>query len=377
MRILVLIHEYPPIGGGGGRVAQDISEKLVRRGHEVCILTPAFEDLPSEEEQNGVKILRLKSGRKQAFKAGMDAMLGYVLASFSAGLRQVHQWKPDVIHVHFAVPAGASAWAISRVTGTPYVLTAHLGDVPGGVPEKTGKWFRFVFPFTPPIWKKAARVVAVSEFTRSLAVKNYPVEVDVIPNGVDLRLLDPGEIKINTPPCIVFAGRFAAQKNLPVLVKVLSRIKDLPWNCVLLGDGAFRPEIEKMVTESGLRDRFELKGWVDPAQVIEQFRKSDILFMPSLSEGLPVVGVQAMAMGLALVLSTAGGNIDLVKVGENGFLSAPHNEEGFEQSLRTLLTDPQKLLNFRLNSRKEAASFDLELISERYEKVFLEAAGQD
>ena len=375
MRILVLIHEYPPIGGGGGRVAQDISEKLVKRGHEVRILTPAFEALPCTEEQTGIQIIRLKSGRKQAFKAGLGAMLGYVLASFWEGLRQVRRWKPDILHVHFAVPAGASAWAISKLTGIPYVLTAHLGDVPGGVPEKTGKWFRFVFPFTPPIWKKAARVAAVSEFTRSLAVASYPVPVEVIPNGVDLNLLDPGEIKTNTPPCIVFAGRFAAQKNLPVLVRVLGRIKDLPWRCVLLGDGALRPEVERLISELNMVDRIELRGWVEPALVIEQFGKSDILFMPSLSEGLPVVGVQAMAMGLALVLSTAGGNVDLVQPDVNGFLCPADDEAGFERALRSLLSDPQLLLNFRLNSRKEAARFDLDLIAEAYEKVFKEAAG--
>ena len=139
--------------------------------------------------------------------------MGYVIASFWDGLRQTRKWKPDVFHIHFAVPAGAAGWALSVLTGIPYVLTAHLGDVPGGVPEKTGKWFRFIFPFTPPIWKKAFRVAAVSEFTRSLAVKSYPVAVDVIPNGVDLKLLDPGEIKNTHPPADCFCGQVCSPKE--------------------------------------------------------------------------------------------------------------------------------------------------------------------
>jgi hypothetical protein len=102
--------------------------------------------------------------------------------SIWAGLKIIREWHPQVIHTHFAVPAGAPAWLLNRLTGVPYVLTAHLGDVPAGL-RKDRKWFKWVFPFTPPIWKRAAAVVAVSEFTRQLALKSYPVDVGVIPKG--------------------------------------------------------------------------------------------------------------------------------------------------------------------------------------------------
>ncbi|NMB58548.1 MAG: glycosyltransferase family 4 protein, partial [Chloroflexi bacterium] len=69
MRVLVLCHEYPPIGGGGGRVAQDICAGLAARGHDVHLVTAAFGDLPREETQTGVTIHRLNSGRRQEFRA--------------------------------------------------------------------------------------------------------------------------------------------------------------------------------------------------------------------------------------------------------------------------------------------------------------------
>ncbi|HQN05064.1 MAG TPA: glycosyltransferase family 4 protein, partial [Anaerolineaceae bacterium] len=149
MRILVLCHEYPPLGGGGGRVAQDLSRGFVQQGHQVKLITPWFKDLPGTENDQGVEIIRIKSSRSQLFRADLKAMLGFVWASFWKGLQTARQWKPDVIHIHFAVPGGAAGYAISLLIGIPYVLTAHLGDVPGGVPEKTGKWFRWIFPFTP------------------------------------------------------------------------------------------------------------------------------------------------------------------------------------------------------------------------------------
>ena len=370
MRILVLIHEYPPVGGGGGRVARDLCEGLAARGHEVKVLTAHLKGLPEIEEKDRLLIRRLRSGRKEAFRAGLGAMAGYVLASVWKGYQEICTWKPDVIHVHFAVPAGATAWLLNWVTTTPYVLTAHLGDVPGGVPEKTGRWFKFIFPFTPPIWKKAARVVAVSQFTRQLAIQSYPVPVDVIHNGVDLAQIDPGEIKLNNPPRIVFAGRFMPQKNPLSLVRILARLQDLPWQAVLIGDGPLRPDLEQAIQISGLSERIRLTGWIEPEAVLEWYRSCDVMVLPSLSEGLPVVGVQAAAMGLALVFSRAGGNVDLVEPGKNGTLLDIGDEDGFVTALRSLLSDPQELLTMRLNSRQMASGFDLQHIIGAYEAIF-------
>ena len=80
----------------------------------------------------------------------------------------------------------------------------------------------------------------------------------------------------------------------------------------MLGDGVLRHDLEAEIAAQGLQERFELPGWVEPGQVIARYAKSDILLLPSLSEGFPVVGVQAMGMGLALVLSQIGGCVDLV-----------------------------------------------------------------
>jgi glycosyltransferase involved in cell wall biosynthesis len=79
MRILVLIHEYPPVGGGGGRVAQDLCQGFVQHGHEVCVLTAQCGDLPAQEDQDGIQIMRINSWRREPFRADLRAMAGYVL----------------------------------------------------------------------------------------------------------------------------------------------------------------------------------------------------------------------------------------------------------------------------------------------------------
>ncbi len=77
MRILVLIHEYPPVGGGRACGARPC-EGLVKQGHEILILTAHCEDLPTEEQHDGIKIQRLKSWRRLPYKADIRAMAGYV-----------------------------------------------------------------------------------------------------------------------------------------------------------------------------------------------------------------------------------------------------------------------------------------------------------
>ena len=371
MKILVLIHEFPPVGGGGGRAAQDICQGLVKRGHEITVLTAHLKGLPKEENVDRICVLRLPSLRREAFRASLAAMGGYVLSGLWSGYRLIKSWQPDVLHVHFAVPAGALAWALSKLTGIPYVMTVHLGDVPGGVPEKTGGWFKWVLPFTRPIWRDAKRVVAVSEFTRQLALKHYPREIEVIPNGVDLARLRPAGIRVKEPVRIAFAGRLMPQKNPIQIVRTLAELKHLPWNCVMLGDGPLMADVRQEIEIHNMQERFTLTGWVTPDEVLAWFDQSDILFMPSLSEGLPVVGVQALAKGLAFLVSNIGGFVDIVDEGQNGFLVALDNPSGFSATLEQLLSNPIQLGTFRDASLKKAAQFDLELIVEQYERAFL------
>ncbi len=372
MRILVVSHEYPPVGGGGARIIEDLCRGLAEQGHELVVLTTHLGDLSLEEEANGVKVIRLRCGRKVPYRARFSEMVRYVFASLIKGWHVIKLWRPDLMHVHFAVPAGASTMVLSKVTDVPYVLTAHLGDVPGGAPEKTDRWFRWIYPFTPSIWKSAARVVAVSEYTRQLALKHYPVDIRVIHNGFDLQDLKPEKIKIGDPPNVVWAGRFVPDKNPVQVVRTLAGLRDLDWNCVMLGDGPDRLQVKAEIKRYDLDDRIELPGWTSQEEVMACFAKSDVLFMPSFSEGLPIVGLQALVLGLAIVATRVGGFVELVDPGINGYLVEDAVGNGFSDPLSELLSNPEKLLSFRKASIKIADQFDIRQIVQSYNELFRE-----
>ena len=371
MRILVIIHEFPPIGGGGGPIARDLSAEWVKNGHQVRIVSAHYGELPHREIWNGIEVIRLSSFRTEPYRAKIKAMSGFIVSAVWYCLFKMKDFHPDIIHVHFAVPGGPVGLLVSKLKRIPYVLTAHLGDIPGASPEKTGQWFRFIRPLTPPIWRHAAKVIAVSEYSRKIALQTYDVPIQVIPNGVDYQNIKAHSVQPHAVPQIVFAGRFVPQKNLLQIIQTCEKIKKLSWHCTLIGEGQEKESMINLIQTAGLADRFTLPGWKTPEEVIDIFKNSDILFLPSKNEGLPVVGIQAMSCGLALILSSAGGNPEIITAGQNGFVEDPDDTNGFVRDLSLLLQDPDLLFRFRKMSLESAQRFDIKTTAKTYESVFL------
>jgi glycosyltransferase involved in cell wall biosynthesis len=137
----------------------------------------------------------------------------------------------------------------------------------------------------------------------------------------------------------------------------------------MIGDGPLMEDVRCAIHDFGLDSRFQLTGWIEPQNVLDWFDKSDILFMPSRSEGLPVVGVQALAKGLAIVANRVGGFVDLVDDDKNGYLET--DPAKFSTLLSGLLSDSNRLLAFRNASLENAKAFELEQIVREYESIFL------
>lgn len=376
MRILVLNFEYPPVGGGGGRVSAFLAQALQRRGHRLLVLTTGMPGTRGREVEAGVEVVRLRTGRRSASRASFPSMLCYVVAAWVKGMLLVRSWKPDVLHAHFAVPTGAAAWLVSRLTGIRYVLTVHLGDVPGGVPEKTSTWFRWVGRLTPPIWRRAAAVVAVSDYTRDLARRRYDVPIRVIPNGVPLDGRPRQAAPVGSPPVIAFVGRFARQKNPLIVVEALAEIANVPWHAVLVGDGPLRSAVEQRIRQAGLTGRVRLTGWLEPEAADRELAAADLLFMPSLAEGLPVVGVMALVHGVAIVGSRVGGLSELIVDGVNGYGLASSDRDGFVRALRRCVEDQTLLARLKSGSYSMASDFDVAEVAEAYEAILAGAVRQ-
>lgn len=374
LRILVLCYEWPPVGGGGGRAAKDVAEALARRGHEVRVQTVRMAGLPRHESVNGVEVHRIWGFRARPDRCSAWEMAGYVITSFGPTLSQLRKFRPDIVHAHFAVPTGALAFAASAFGKQPYVITAHLGDVPGAIPQQTDALFRWLNPAVRPIWRQAAEVTAVSEFVAELANQAYGRMPIVIPNGISLEGRLPLAGQPQGAPRLIFVGRLNGQKNLAFLIPLLSELRDLAWEFDIVGDGDERSSLEQGFAESGLSSRVHFHDWLPRADVEQRLAGAEVFLLPSLVEGVPLAVLEALKLGLVVVGSDIPSLRDIVSDNESGWLLPLARPEAWVQVLRELLTNPDQRQRMRQASWSSAEKFDLERITDDYEEVLCRVA---
>ncbi len=214
--------------------------------------------------------------------------------------------------------------------------------------------------------KRAAFVRCISNFCRSQCMIFAPPEkwnrLHLIHCGVRPELC---EVASHTQPGyrLLYVGRLAAVKGLPVLFESLVKIKQTNPDVVLtvVGDGGERQEIEKSAAQMGIADNVDFVGYKSQAEVRQYMQQSDIFVLPSFAEGLPIVLMEALAAGLPVVSTQIAGNSDLVENGINGYLVPPGDSVLMADYIKSLLDDVE--LRSRLGAagrQKIEADFDIQ-----------------
>jgi glycosyltransferase involved in cell wall biosynthesis len=168
-------------------------------------------------------------------------------------------------------------------------------------------------------------------------------------------------------------GRLSIQKNPLLAVKALALIKEKEWLFEVIGHGPLDRAIRELAEQMDVGERVTLHGWIPSTQVAQLMAQADILLLTSLHEGLPLVAIEALQYGLAIVGSQIPGLQDIVEEGENGFL-CELSPESFAQKLGALLSDPRTLERMRRASYQKAGEFDLEKTVTAYEGVLSESS---
>lgn len=374
---MTLCYEWPPVGGGGGSAAQAIAEALARRGHQVRVQTIRFKETPAHEVAANVDVYRTWGFRRRADQCTQLEMAGYIISSAIPTLRHLAEFEPDLIHAHFAVPTGALAFASARLWRLPYVITVHLGDVPGAIPEQTDTLFRWLNPLIRPIWRHAAAVVAVSKFVGDLGQKAYGREPIIIPNGISLSGRPAVPQPATAVPRLIFVGRLNSQKNLHYLPPILAKLRELPWELDIVGDGPERGALETAFADFDLSRRVHFHGWLDRPAVEEKLSAAEIFILPSFVEGLSVAALEALKFGLLLVGSDIPTLHECVTSGVNGYLLSLGAPDEWVEKLWALLSDANLRLAMRRKSWEMVERFDLEQIANQYEELFRRVATEN
>jgi glycosyltransferase involved in cell wall biosynthesis len=165
----------------------------------------------------------------------------------------------------------------------------------------------------------------------------------------------------------------SVQKNPIFLADILAPLRGRNWRVVFIGDGPLRPELEHQLQRAGIAGQCELRGWLGNTDVRATMARSDILLMPSLSEGMPVAAVEAASLGLAIAGSQIPGLTDVLHDGINGWTLPLADRSRWTNLFGTLLNDSTGLRERQENSLQVARRFDLAGIISSYEEALLSA----
>jgi glycosyltransferase involved in cell wall biosynthesis len=187
-----------------------------------------------------------------------------------------------------------------------------------------------------------------------------------------LRGLLPSDTPVSR--IVVAAGRLSPEKGFSVLIDAAARVSDASF--VLFGEGTLRPELERRVAELGLANRFVLPGFRSDLDSL--IAAADVVTLPSLTEGLPNVALEASAAGVPVVATAVGGTPEVIADGETGLLLAPGDSAALAHQLNVLLNDAGLRARFGAAGRTRMHErFTFEAQAAAYMKLFdevLEAA---
>lgn len=302
MKVLIVIHYFPPHVGGMEIVAQTQAKLLAAAGHDVTVLTSAAPSPAGISEAHGYKVVRVNVWNY--FERAMGVPFPFfspILFWKMAQLVRTH----DVVHVHdafYLTSLAAALWC--KILQKPLLLTQHVDLIPH--PKKivtlvqkliyktTGK---FVFQVSRKIMVLNSNVAS---FLRQNGVAAK--KIVFVPNGVDLKVFnteytvhhDEIRKKYHLPvdkPIALFVGRFVPKKGFDKLLQAGSD----EYHIALAGGNA-----PKSFTDT---EHFTFLGSLKPAQLAEVYKAVDIFILPSQGEGFPLTVQEAMASGLPVIIS--------------------------------------------------------------------------
>lgn len=366
MRILSLTYEYPPIGGGGSVVAAAVNEEFVRLGHEVTVLTSRMKGLPASETVEGVAVVRTACMRQHRHYTTAAELFTTLLPTYRRGAQLIRSLQPEVIHTHFIVPSGVLAWALSRRFDVPYVLTAHGSDVPGYNPDR----FEWLHALLGPAWRGildgAAFVTSPSRFLADLIRSHgYADPIDIVPNGHHPQPHGGGPRRKQ----VLVVARMFPRKGVQHFIEAITGLDD-DWEFIIAGDGPHREQLEAQARSAASRVRFT--GFLDRATLRSLYESSQILVFPSIQENFPMVLLEAMDAGCAIVTTNAEGCAEVV--GDAGLVVPKGESQGIRAALERLMHDPGLVERLSARGKRRAAILAWPNIVARYRDLLQAAA---
>lgn len=361
MKILHLYKDYFPVLGGIEGHIQSLAEAQAAAGHQVTVLVTNPDGQPSEEELNGVRVVRVA---RLATVISTPLTLGFI--------PRLRKEKPQVTHLHFPYPVAELSQLVAG-RGRPYVIAYH-SDI---IRPRQQFFLRFYRPMLWRVLRGARRILVgspsylrTSPFLQAVANKCV-----IVPFGIDPHPFFDASPRYGKGDRsrLFFHGRHRYYKGVEILLQAMTQIEADLW---IGGDGEMRGKWMGLVAELGLADRVRFFGDIPRHELPGVYASVDLFVLPSMlrAEAFGVVLLEAMAAGLPCVTTELGtGTSFIVQDGLTGLVVPPGEPNALAGAIRRLLEDPDLRVRMGAAGRERVVEeFTVEKMLKRVEVVYEE-----
>ncbi|MEY3158083.1 MAG: hypothetical protein RLZZ121_1136 [Bacteroidota bacterium] len=367
-----------PTYGGSGVVATELGKALADRGHQVHFVSNS---LPARLDvfRENLYFHEVSMVHYPLFEHSP-----YVLALTGKLVEVVREQKLDLLHVHYAIPHATAAHLAREILAGQGIRVKVITTLHGTDITLVGKDPNYA-PVVSFAIQQSDAVTAVSDFLRDETHRYFDCRKKVItvPNFVDLHRFTPSVrpgLRERFCPeghrLLIHISNFRRVKRIDRVVEWFHRISDqVPASLLMVGDGPELPRAEQSVREGGLSGKVHFIGRQDPVESL--LGVSDLLLLPSETESFGLAALEAMACGVPVMSSDAGGLPELIEDGLGGILVPENGQaQGIERAV-ALLSDPSRLDQFRQASIRRASNYALERILPLYEALYRQVLEED
>jgi N-acetyl-alpha-D-glucosaminyl L-malate synthase BshA len=364
---------YPTVGGSGA-IAAELGMQLARRGHRIHFVSHR---LP----------FRLAGGNFHENIAFHEVDLSsYVLFEYpphdlalAAKMAEVSRdHRLELLHVHYAIPYAVAGYLAQQMMGAgapKLVTTLHGTDITLVGQDRT------FFEITRFGIERSNGVTAVSEFLKRMTIEEFQVRMPIhaIPNFVDLSVYSPNRAYRDRSAfarpgekILLHISNFRPVKRVMDVVRILERVnREVPAVLLMVGEGPERASAQALARRLNLQDRVRFLGTQEGVEEIAGI--ADVFLLPSELESFGLSALEAMACGVPVVGSDAGGLPEVVKHTETGFLLPVGDVEGMASRTIEILKDEERRREMGRAGRLRAESlFGAERIVTEYERAYEE-----
>lgn len=374
---------YPAIFGGGEYVFYHWAQELVKKGHEVFVITQNIDGEKSNQTIDGINIFRTGSSLhlNGTLPIGIFSNISYLFNSYFLGNKIIKENNIDLIHSNTYIPVISAQWCASKAR-IPHIATIH--DVyftsqhdfwkNWSNQKNMSKFTKFLGPL---LEKKVALTNVtlfhtVSEQSKSdLESLGIVKPIKVIPNGIDLA---PYNVKtIQKKFQAIYVGRLIFYKNLDVIIDAFKIVVDeIPTaQLIIVGDGPMRDYLRNKITHLNLQQNIHIKGNITDEKKYQLLNESNVLLNPSVVEGFGMVVLESFASSTPAIVSDVKPLSDLVVDSVDGFILPPKDSSLWAKHIILIFQDMSLANRMGIaGKQKVAKNYSISILIERLIELY-------